>query len=92
LTCESCDFTRLNCLIYIKIGKYGKEIGEKLGNYEQNRNSHKVNSFYLDYPLPLAPKLFLPRSFPSQTNSFSGSLEFEIEERVHTASAPDLTQ
>jgi len=24
-------FTKANCLIYVKIGKYGKEIGEKSG-------------------------------------------------------------
>jgi len=33
----SCDFTRSNCLIYIKSEKYGKEIGEKL------KLSHKVS-------------------------------------------------
>jgi len=44
--CESCDFKKSNCLIYIKLGKYGKKIG---GNREKSE-LHIVN---IGTPSPL---------------------------------------
>jgi len=41
--CESCDFTRLNCLIYIKSGNIIKKSGENQENCQQNREKSELS-------------------------------------------------
>jgi len=44
--CESCGFTRSNCLIYIKSGNMAWKSGKYLENYQkivENRNFHIVS-------------------------------------------------
>jgi len=53
-------FTKTNCLIYVKIGKYGKEIGEKSGKGKLSTKYGKSELSHIVVPYPLtAPCILL---------------------------------
>jgi len=41
--CEGCHFIRSKLSNFHKIGKYGKQIGENQGNYQQNREKSELH-------------------------------------------------